>query len=327
MTVSSLRLAGPAFTPAAGEPPFMAQDPIGTIENEDRLVALRKDAHGTDDGFSIAVTDLIEEIGIDPDATIEWTIYLASDTSRLVFGPVAEGVDEETINPRELLSADGEVIAPVPVGLLGGGDRGLGLDLGAYDDANPLLFEPTLTDDATPIENPGGHQPAPLLESAVELEPVRFDDGTPYRRDPQTEELDSDPVAEGALEHSDDADPEPQSEAISAPIAASIVDDVVETTGVSHEDLVGALETIARRDIVDTDDAVTDTDAVTAEDRVVTLGEEETWADEIAPKLDIEEEVLGAARLAHEQQADGLLRRGEVDTDRLDTTGAIVVGR
>lgn len=305
----------------------MAQDPIGTIEDEDRLVALRKDAHGTDDGFGVAVTESIEEAGIDPDATVEWTMYLAGDVPRLVFGPVAEDADEEAINPRELLGADGEVIAPVPVGLLGGGDRGLGLDLDAYDDANPLLFEPTPTDDATPIENPGGHSPAPLLASAVELEPVRFDDGTPYRRDPQTEELDSDPVAEGALARADDADPEPKSDAISAPIAASIVDDIAETTDASREDLVGALETIARRDLVDTDDAVTDTDAVTTEDRVVTLGEEDRWTTEIAPELDVEEEVLGAARLAHEQQADGLLRRGEVDTDHLDTTGAVVIGR
>lgn len=305
----------------------MAQNPIGTVEDEDRLIALRKDAHGTDDGFAVAVTEPVEEAGIPAGVTIEWTMYLAADIPRLVFGEIAEGSDEEAVNPRELLDADGRMIAPVPTALLGGGDRGLGLDLDAYDDANPLLFEPTAIDDPTPIENPAGRQPAPLLEPAIELEPVRFDDGTPYRRDPQDEAVDSDPVAEGVLERSDDADPDPKSDAISAPIAAPIVDDVAETTGVSRDDLTGVLETIARRDVIDTDDAMTDADAFTVEDRVVALVEEGAWTEEIAPVLDADEDALTAARLAHERQTERLLRRGDVETDRLETAEAIVVGR
>lgn len=84
---------------------------------------------------------------------------------------------------------------------------GLGLDTGTYDDDDPLLFGSIDLDDGIAVDPAADGEPAGAVEDAIELVPVRFADGTPYRDEPVSElSMDSEPVAEAADASEFDAD-------------------------------------------------------------------------------------------------------------------------
>lgn len=175
---------------------------------------------------------------------------------------------------------------------------------------------------------PGDHTPAALMDEAVVLEPVRFADGTPYRNEPVSEvPQDSDPVAEVHLEERE-GEPAPRPETVSAPIDAPIIEGVVGGTEVGHEALVGVLEAIARRDLVELEDALLEYGPFTVDDRIVGIVDPDWWESEIAPALDADEATIEAAKHAH-GQAESLLRdAGPEDYHHADEPyDAIVVGR
>ena len=308
-------IAGPRFNIGAVEPFGMSQNPIGTVADEERLVELRK---GSDGSFSVAITDPLAEAGIDlgPDVKVDWRALEGGDVPRLVMGRIDPEDRSDARYPRTPTdrSGDGDTDAntnetdgpavEVPSELIG--EAGLGLDPDTYDADNPLLLAPNAAD--TVATAPGDRTPATLMEEAVVLEPVRFDDGTPFRDEPVSEtSQDSDPVVEAHLEE-EGGEPAPQPGAVSAPIDGAIIEGVVGGTEVDHEALVDVLETIARDDLVDLEDALLEYGPFTVDERIVGIVEPGKWDSEIAAELDADETAIEAAKRAHNRQAETLLR-------------------
>lgn len=289
----------------------MAENPIGTAAEEKRLIPLRTGG----DAFYVEVAEPADVAGIPTEDPVAWTLDPDPDPSeavdeeagapRLYFGSVSDEDQEEAIHTRAP-STEGEAIAiEVPRSLL---TDGLGLDLEAYDDENPLLFEPVVLEEPVAARTEAD-APAPLLDPVVGLVPVRFGDGTPYRDEvlPETDR-ESDPVVEAHLDREADSIPRP--ETASAPIDPEVIDRVVETADVSRSDLVETLEAIQRADVVDESDAANEYAPLTAEDRVAVVVDPDTWG-EVAAAVEGDPDALDAARRAHEQQAEELVRRAD----------------
>lgn len=291
----------------------MAENPIGTAAEEERLIPLRTDG----DTFYVEVTEPAAVAGVPTEDPVAWTldpdpapsesVDEEANAPRLYVGAVSDEDRGDAAHTR-LPSEEGKTITvEVPRPLLAEGG-GLGLDLEAYDDGNPLLFEPEVPEEpvaAATDEN----APAPMLDPAVGLVPVRFDDGTPYRDEPLPEtDRESDPVVEAHLEG--EADSAPRPETASAPIDPEVIERVVETADVSRSGVVDALEAIQRADVVDESDAANEYAPLTAEDRMVIVVDPETW-ERIAEAVEIDSDALDAARRAHERQAEELVQRAD----------------
>lgn len=304
-------MAGPRFNTSAVETPVMSQNPIGTVGDEDRLVELRKESDGS---FSVPITGPLRE-AVDLGSEANWRALEGGDVPRLLVGRIDPEDRSDARYPRTPTAEDGDgsdLFLEVPTALVG--EAGLGLDPEAYDADDPLLLAPNATDAVATA--PGDRTPAALMDEAVVLEPVRFADGTPYRSEPVSEApQDSDPVAEAHLEERGKG-PAPQPETVSAPIDAAVIEGVVEGTEVDHDDLVDVLETIARNDLVDLEDALLEYGPFTIDERIVGIVDPERWETEIAPALDADERAIEAAKRAHNRQAEILLRDAGSDDYR-----------
>lgn len=285
----------------------MSQNPIGTVVDEKRLVELRKE----DGSFAVSLDDAVPDVGIDADTEVDWRAVEGGDVPRLLVGPIDPEDRKAAADPRTPTDEDGAVVIEVPAALVGEG--GLGLDPAAYDPDNPLLLAPKATD--TPVATaPGDREPAALMDGALSFEPIRFDDGTPFRYEPTSEvPEDSDPVAEATLEARADAEAAPQPGAVSAPIDPEVIEGVTGGSAVAREELVAAIEAIARRDLLGPEDAVVEYGPFTVDDRIVAIVGTEKWETDIAAELDIGEDALEAARRAHDRQAATLLQEAGPD--------------
>lgn len=272
------------------------------MTDEERLVALRKN----EESFSVAVPESVQPPWIDAGTEIDWRPIEGGDVPRLVFGRIDPEDREAATEPRTPTTEDDALVIDVPHPLVG--DAGLELDPDAYDTDNPLLLEPSTADDAVATDSQD-RGPAAVMDEAMALTPVRFDDGTPYRTEPVSEvSEDSDPVAEAEL-NARDAGSAPRPETVSAPIDPAIIEGVVDGEPVPREALIEALETLARRDILDPADTAAGYGPFTVDERVIGIVDSERWDEEIASELATDDEtVITAARRAHNRQAEALLR-------------------
>lgn len=283
----------------------MAQNPIGTITDEERLVPLL----GGDEGFYVDVTDPVRTADVPEEGPVAWEIQDAGSVPELALAPLADAdVDADTTGSEQVreLSGDGDALTvdlPTPFVT-----DALGLDADDYDEDNPLLFEPDEITDGIAVPTGPDGDPAGSVERAIELTPVRFADGTPYRDVPQSEAtLDSDPVAEAELERERGEDWTPQSGTVSAPVDGPVIDEVLSETDADRNAVVDALETISRRDLVSEADDESAADPVVADDRVVVALDPDTWNEKIAAQLSVDERSLDAVREIHARQAAALL--------------------
>ncbi|MCH7661124.1 MAG: hypothetical protein IH933_11300 [Euryarchaeota archaeon] len=279
----------------------MSQNPIGTITDEKQLVELRKN----DRAFSMVVPGSVRPDWLDVETELDWRPIEGGDVPRLLVGRIDPEDREAATEPRTPTSDGEEILIEVPPPLVG--EEGLELDPDAYDADNPLLLETTEADDPVTTDSLD-RSSAAVMDEALLLTPTRFSDGTPYHDEPVSEvEAESDPIAEAELEARGD-DPAPQSGAVSAPIDAEIIEGVVNGSDVDHEDLVSALETIARQGRFDPEDTIAEYGPFTADNRVIGIVDPGMWVTEIAADLDLDTDSIEAAKRAHNRQAETLLR-------------------
>jgi hypothetical protein len=213
---------------------------------------------------------------------------------------------------------------PIPKALV---TEGLELDPGEYDDDNPLLLKPDEIDEGVAAAAMPTGAPAPAAETALELQPVRFANGTPYRDEPAPEaSLDSDPVAEEELARASDAEGAPQSGTVSASVNSSFVDDVLADREADRDEVIKA---ISRHGLVDEGDDATEYDPLVVDGREVIVVEADFWETEIAAEVGVGREALDAARESHYRQAAGLFERSNADEvrDVAPSRDAVVITR
>lgn len=299
----------------------MAENPIGTVTDRERLVPL----HANDGEFTVDVTEPVRMADVPEEGSFAWSLREAGDVPRLALAPV-DDADEAGALPVRELSTDGERLTiDVPDPLV---DDGLDLDAETYDDDAPLLFRSDEITDGVAVGMDAGGEPGAVADVALELVPLRYADGRPYRNEPVDDgELDSDPVAEAALDRENGGAGAPRSESISAPIDAPILDDVVETTGVPREPVVGALEAMTRHELVGEADDDTPYEPLTADDRVLVGLDDATWRDEVVPELDVDDATAEATREVHARQADVLLGDAEDARERFEGRTPVVLQR
>lgn len=297
----------------------MAQNPIGTVSDEERLVPLLTRA----DVFLVDVTEPVQIADVPEEGTFAWRLREEGDVPRLAFAPVDDPDDAGALHTEELSTTDDALTIEVPESLLA---DGLGLDTEEYDGDNPLLFKPGELTDGIAVGMTSDGEPGGTVEGAIELVPVRFVDGTPYRDEPVSESsMDSDPVAQAELARDRGDEATPQSETISAPVDAAVVDEVLETTAVSRAAVVRALETISRRDLVDEADDDAEYDPLTVGDRALIALDDDTWNEKVVPELDTDDAAIEVARKIHARQVDDLLPRSEDDRRRFEDRTPVVV--
>ena len=297
----------------------MAQNPIGTAVDEDRLVELRREG-GT---FVVDVSQADAGVDLPDGEAVVWRLRDEGDVPRLALVPVPEDeVPDDTVAG----TVGEETEFPVPESLV---RDGLGIDPGEYDDANPLLFKPGEIEGGVAAAAMPTGAPAPAAETALELQPVRFSDGTPFRDEPVPEDLDSDPVAEEELARDPDAEAAPQSGTVSAPVDSRFVDDVLADTDADRDEVIKVLEGIARHDLIDESDDATEYDPLVVDDREVIVVEADVWEAEIAAELDTGRDALDAAREIHHRQAADLFERSNADEEReiAPARDTVVIGR
>lgn len=297
----------------------MAQNPIGTVTDDESLVPLvTREA-----AFLVDVTEPARIADLPEGGTVVWRLREEGDVPRLAFAPVDDPDEAGALYAAELSEADGTLTIEVPEPLLA---DGLGLDTQEYDDDNPLLFKAgEITEGVAVGLTPEG-EPAGAADVAIELVPVRFADGTPYRDEPiDDSEMDSDPVAEAELARDRGDEVTSRSETISAPIDAAFVDEVLETTDAPRTEVVRALETISRHDLVDVADDDTAYDPLTVDDRALIALDDDSWSEKVVSALDASDSVVTATREIHARQADDLLRRAEEDRERFEDRTPVVV--
>jgi|GEM_PF-6406751 len=296
----------------------MAQNPIGTAIDRDRMVEL-----GREEGAFVAdVAEQVETAGLPDGSAVVWRLREEGDVPRLALVPVPEAeIPDDTVAGH--VGEDDAV--PIPRALVA---EGLELDPEEYDPDNPLLFKPGEIESGVAAAAMPTGAPAPAADTALELQPVRFADGTPYRDDPVPEEsLDSDPIAEAALDRDAEAEGAPQSGTVSAPIDSSFVDDVLASRGVDREQVIEVLEAVARHDLIGPEDDATEYDPLTVDDRAVIVVDADVWEAEIAPEVDVDRDALDAARKIHHRQAADLYERANADEEReiAESRDAVVV--
>lgn len=296
----------------------MAQNPIGTMTDEERLVALRT----REDGFVVDVTEPVRTADVPETGTFAWEVRDEGDVPRPVLAPVDDADEAGDLPARELTTVDERDVLEVPAPLV---VDELGLDAAAYDDENPLLFEPDELTEGIPVGTAQDGEAGGTVEVALELRPVRFADGTPYRDVPLSESsLDSDPVAEAAIERERGDDATPQSGTLTAPVDAPFVDDVLDETGASRAAVVDALESMARRDLVSVADDDSSQEPLVADDRAVVALDDEDW-ESVTMELDADDATLEAVRDTHARQADALLDRSDADGERFAGRTPVVI--
>jgi len=280
---------------------------------------------GREDGaFAVDVGGQIETADLPDGSAVVWRLREEGDVPRLALVPVPEDeVPDGTV--AGYVGEDATV--PIPRAIV---TEGLDLDSQEYDPDNPLLFKPDEIDEGAAAAAMPTGAPAPAAGTALELQPVRFADGTPYRDEPVPEEsLDSDPIAEAELERDADAESAPQAGTVSAPIDAGFVDDVLATRGVDGEQVIEVLEALARHDLIGPEDDATKYDPLTVDDRAVIVVDADVWEAEIAPAVDVDRDALDAARKIHHRQAASLYDRANADEEReiAESRDAVVVQR
>ena len=297
----------------------MSQNPIGTVTDEERLVPLLTG----EEGFLVDVTEPVRTAGLPESGTYAWRLREEGDVGRLALAPV-DGGEAGSLPTAALAEDDGRLTLEVPTALL---EEGLDLDVETYDDDEPLLFEPDEIDGLAVGMGTGG-EPGGAVETALELRPVRFADGTPYRDEPLPEtSTDSDPVAE-AVHREEGEEGTPRPGTVDAPVDAGIVDEVLATADAPRSDVVDALETIARQDVVtEADDA--EGDPLVADDRAVVVLDD--WAETVVSALALEfgfepdDEALEAARAVHFRQAEALVDDDRTRRERFEGRQPVVV--
>lgn len=296
----------------------MAENPIGTTD-EERLVPLRV----RDGEFRLDVTRPVRTVDASAGEPVAWRLREAGDVDRLLLVPVDDADEAGALPASELSETNGSITARVPETLIA---DGLGLDPDSYDGDNPLLFEPeTVADDVAVGMEPSG-EPGDVAETAVELTPVRFSDGTPFGDEPLSESaLDSDPVAETVSEREEGAEGAPRSDAISAPVDPGLVDDVIQTGDASREAVVEALETMARRGLVTEADNEAEARPVVEDDRAVVGLESDTFERKVTANLDADRTTVEAVHAIHARQADALLERAGASSRGFATLNPVVV--
>ena len=298
----------------------MAHNPIGTITDEERLVPLLTG----DDGFLVDVTDPLQTADLSETGTFAWNLIEEGDVPRLAFGPVDNPDDAGDLFTGELSTTDERLTIPVSEPLL---STGLGLDTGAYDDDNPLLFEPDELPEGIAIGMTFEGDPGDTVESGIELRPVRYANGASYSDEPPSEAtLDSDPVAEAELtDEQGETAATPLSEAISAPVDGVVIEDVLETADVSRSAVVEMLETISRRSLFNEGDDESESEPLVVDDRVVLALTDENWTETVNAELDADESTIEAVREIHARQADALLRQADADQGRFADRTPVVI--
>lgn len=294
---------------------------IGTVTDEERLVPLL----AGDDGYVVDVTHPVRTTEVPAEGAYAWRLREESDVPRLAFAPVADD-DEAGALPTRELSADGDaLLLPVPERLLA---DGLGLDLDAYDDDEPLLFEPAELDDEMAVGMTREDAPAGTADVAVELVPLRFGDGTPYpeREHPTAEgSPDSDPVAEAAVARGGGDGTPSRSGTVSAPVDAPVLDEVLSAVDADRENVVAALETVARRGLVGVEHDASPHAPLTVDGRALVAVDDGTWRDEVVPRLDVDEAAAEAAREVHARQIDALVPADSDERERFGGRTPVVV--
>ncbi|MDF9746523.1 hypothetical protein [Natrinema salsiterrestre] len=295
----------------------MATRPTGTILDEDRLLELREATETAASALGIEVTPVADYAGASSGDHIDWDVDDYGDEPMLVFAGIEEAAAGDAPYPRRLREEDGEIVAPVPDPLVRADPpAGLGLDLEEYDADDPLLFD------------------AITAGETIGLVPVRFDDGRSYRAEPLPGVADdSDPVAEGIVEHEGRGDPTPRPETTSAPIDADVLESALDETerDVAETDVVGLLEAIERLDLVGTGDHVAGVPPLSADHRAVCLLEADVWTDRLGPELeandvDVDPDALAVARAVHERQASVLIdAAGTTEYRGLEDEYALIV--
>ncbi len=261
--------------------------------DDDRLLELHRAGKSTESPLAVTVTPVLERLEMPEDSHIDWNVDERDQDPMLVFGRISEDEVSDAAYPRRLHDTDGEISAPVPDTLLSTDPPdGIGLERESYDPDNPLLFESIATGET------------------VGLIPARFDDGTPFRREPLPEtDTRSDPIAQAELERDDASDdPSPRPETIDAPIDAEVLETVVEKTDVSFKALSGVLEDLSRQRLVGESNAVGEYPPVAVDDRGICIVSNDEWEERLEPELSMDDSsVLEAARLVHNRQAKRLL--------------------
>lgn len=287
--------------------------------DEERLVPLL----ARENEFLVDVTDPVRMTDIPESGSFAWRLRDAGDVPSLAFAPVDDPGEAGDLPTSELSTADDALTLPVPERFLA---DGLDLDTEAYDDDDPLLFELDERDDGIAAGMTAGGEPAGTVAPAIELAPVRFSDGTPYRGEPAAEpELDSDPVAEETLarEGSDEASPSPES--VSAPLDAAVVGEVLDATDAPRGEVLRALETIAREDLIGQEDDDSSSDPLTVDERELVALDDESWNAAVAAELGADDGVLDAVREIHARQADELLAPDVEAAERFEDRVPVVV--
>lgn len=297
----------------------MAQNPIGTVTDEERLIPLLT----REDVLLVDVTEPIQIADVPEEGTFTWRLREEGDVPRLAFAPIDDPDEAEARHTKKVSTRDDALTIEVPKPLL---VDGLGLDIEKYDDDNPLLFKPNEIADAVEVGIIPHNEPSGPVGVAIELVPMRFADGTPYRDEPVSEpSMDSDPVAQGEIAHNRGDEATPRSETISAPIDAAFVDEVLETTAVPRTEVVQALESISRYDLVSEADDDTEYEPLAVDDRVVIGLDDDTWTEKVAQELDSNDATIKAIREIHTRQANDLLQRSGDDQRKFEDHIPVVI--
>lgn len=282
----------------------MSTQPTGTILDDDRLLELRETDESAADELALELTPVAEFMDAASGDRIDWNVDEYEGQPMLVCSGIPDEQVADAPYPRQLVEEANAIVAPVPDPLVRAEPpAGLGLDLESYDADRPLLFD------------------AITAAETIGLVPVRFDDGEPYRAEPLPGVADdSDPVAEGVIEHEREVDPTPRPETMDAPIDPVVFDDVMADVAndIPEADVVGILEAIKMYGLVGTGDHVAGAPPLSIDDRAVCLLEDGAWAERLAPALEandmgIDDDALAAAREVHERQAERLLEMADTD--------------
>ncbi|SFB95009.1 hypothetical protein SAMN05444422_103202 [Halobiforma haloterrestris] len=295
----------------------MSTRPTGTILDDDRLLALRETDETAASELALELGPVADFMDASAGDDVDWGVDEHGDLPMLVCSAIADAETGDAPYPRRVLEDDDDaLVVPVPDPIVRAAPpEGLGLDLEAYDPDRPLLFDPITAGET------------------IGFVPVRFGDGEPYREEPLPEASgESDPVAEGTIDHERDADPTPRPETMDAPIDPVVLDGVLADApnDVPESDVVGVLEAIRTHDLVGAGNHVAGADPVTVDDRAICLLEDDAWVERLAPELeaadvDVDPDALAAAREAHERQADRLLEAADGGYDDLEGEYDVVV--
>ncbi|WP_353635516.1 hypothetical protein ABSL23_15840 (plasmid) [Halobacterium sp. NMX12-1] len=237
------------------------------------------------------MTDPLRDANIEAGDHVDVDLLWEDDSPMLVFGKVPADVadsDDDAARtrtvtdrgknlsvkpPRELLEADSEYGA------------GLGLDRGEYDNNDPLCFDALVED------------------GLVALAPVGYESTLTASQEGET------PASEPSADSTEDDSPSETSGEDAAsrhPLSEEAVSAAAQATGVSTTALRDALATVATT--VDVDELATapDYDRLDVDDHRVVVVPDRVWSD-LQARLDLEDDVLDAARLAHTRMAETLV--------------------